>query len=200
MWQDDCAADDRGARADHQGDGEHRRPGGQQPAAQGPGYRHGVPELCSLPAYERLRKHGVRTEDARGREAGRGPSRRRGGAHPRPHGQPEEEAAHAVRRAATAGRDGAGDRTGAQGVSDGRAALEPRREAPRRDARRDLTYPARPRRDDHLRHARSDGSDDHGRPGRGDARRSFCSRSTRRRTCTRARRTCSWPSSSARPR
>ena len=83
----------------------------------------------------------------------------------------EEEAANTVRGAAPARRDGAGDRPGAQGISDGRAALEPGREAPCRDAHRDLTYPARPRRDDHLRHARSDGSDDHGRPGRSSARR-----------------------------
>ena len=43
----------------------------------------------------------------------------------------------ALGRAAPAGRDGPRDRARAAGVPDGRAALEPRREAPRPDARRD---------------------------------------------------------------
>ena len=63
------------------------------------------------------------------------------------------------------------------GVPDGRAALEPRREAARRDARGDRPHPARPRRDDDLRHARPDRGDDDGRPRRGDARTASSSRS-----------------------
>ena len=65
-----------------------------------------------------------------------------------------QEAADAVRRPAPAGGDGSGDRARAAGVPDGRAALEPRREAPRADACRDRAHPARPERDDDLRHAR----------------------------------------------
>ena len=58
----------------------------------------------------------------------------------------EAQAARALRRPAPARRDGARDRARAAGVPDGRAALEPRREAARADARRDREAPARPRR------------------------------------------------------
>ena len=58
----------------------------------------------------------------------------------------DEEAADALGRPAAAGGDGPGDRARAAGVPDGRAALEPRRQAPRADARRDRADPARPRR------------------------------------------------------
>ena len=51
-----------------------------------------------------------------------------------------------VRRSAPARRDGPRDRARAAGVPDGRAAVEPRREAARRDARRDPAHPAQPRR------------------------------------------------------
>ena len=47
----------------------------------------------------------------------------------------------ALRRPAAARRDGPRDRAPAEGVPDGRAALEPRREAARADARRDLAAP-----------------------------------------------------------
>ena len=52
------------------------------------------------------------------------------------------------------------------GVPDGRAALEPRREAARADARGDLAAAAQPRRDHDLRHARPGRGDDDGRPRR----------------------------------
>ena len=99
------------------------------------------------------------------------PSRPRGGAHPRAHGLAAEEAADAVGRPASARRDGSRDRAQPAGVPHGRAALEPRREAPRRDAGGDRAHPARPRRDDGLRHARPDRGDDDGRPRRRDAER-----------------------------
>ena len=60
----------------------------------------------------------------------------------------------AVRRAAPAGGDGAGDRSGAEGVPDGRAALEPRRKAARADARRHRRASVAARRDHGLRHPR----------------------------------------------
>src|SRR5207253_2297856 len=82
------------------------------------------------------------------------------------------EATHALGWPAPARRDGSRSRARAAGVPDGRAAVEPRCQAARRDARRDPAHPARSRGDDDLRHARSDGSDDHGRPRRGDAARS----------------------------
>ena len=84
-------------------------------------------------------------------------------------GLPEAQAARALRRPAPARRDGPRDRARAGGVPDGRAALEPRREAARADARRDREAPERPRRDDDLRHARPGRGDDDGRPRRRDA-------------------------------
>ena len=50
------------------------------------------------------------------------------------------------------------------GVPDGRAAVEPRRQAARADAGRDRRPPARARRHDVLRHARPGRGDDDGRP------------------------------------
>src|SRR5437016_983990 len=67
------------------------------------------------------------------------------------------------------GCDGPRDRATATGLPDGRAALEPRREAARADARRDRTDPARGRSDDGLRHARPGRGDDDGGSGRGHA-------------------------------
>ena len=97
--------------------------------------------------------------------------RPRRGARARPLRGAAEEAADALGRPAPAGGDGPRDRARAAGVPDGRAALQPRREAPRRDARRDLADPARPRRDDDLRHPRPGRGDDDGRPRLRDARR-----------------------------
>ncbi len=78
----------------------------------------------------------------------------------------EAQAARALRRPAAARRDGPRDRARAGGVPDGRAALEPRREAARADARRDREAAGRSRRDDDLRHARPGRGDDDGRPRR----------------------------------
>ena len=88
----------------------------------------------------------------------------------RPRRSAPKEAADALRRPAPARRDGAGDRPRAAGVPDGRAAVQPRREAPRRDAGRDRTAPARAERDNDLRHARPGRSDDARRPRRDHAR------------------------------
>ena len=79
--------------------------------------------------------------------------------------------AAALGRAAPAGGDGAGDRARPAGVPVRRAAVEPRRQAARLDARRDQE-PAPAAEDHHgLRHARPDRGDDHGRQDRGHARR-----------------------------
>ena len=87
-----------------------------------------------------------------------------------------------------------------QVVPDGRAALEPRREAARPDARRHREAPARARDDDDLRHARPGRGDDDGRPRRGDEPRACSSRWTRRSGSTTRPRTCSSRASSARRR
>ena len=77
----------------------------------------------------------------------------------------------ALRRPAPARGDGTRDRARAAGVPDGRAALEPRREAARADARRDLAHPATARGHDGVRHARPGRGDDDGRPRRRHAPR-----------------------------
>ena len=88
---------------------------------------------------------------------------------PRPDRAPRPQALEPLRRPAPAGRDGPGDRPRAERLPDGRAALQPRREAARADARRGLADPEPARDDDRLRHPRPDRGDDARRPGRGDA-------------------------------
>ena len=58
-------------------------------------------------------------------------------AHPRPRAVPQAQAEGALGRPAAARGDGPCDRAPAVGVPDGRAALQPRRQAARADARRD---------------------------------------------------------------
>ena len=86
------------------------------------------------------------------------------------------------------------------GVPHGRAAVEPRREAPRRDARGDRPHPAGPRSDDRLRHPRPDRGDDDGRPRRGHAERPPPAGGRAAGSSTTARGISSSPSSSARRR
>ena len=82
----------------------------------------------------------------------------------------QAQAEAALGRAAAAGRARPRDRARAGGVPHGRAALEPRRGAPRADARRDPQAPDAPRDDHDLRDARPGRGDDDGRPDRGDER------------------------------
>ena len=77
----------------------------------------------------------------------------------------------ALGRPAPARRHGQGARPRARRVPHGRAALEPRREPARADAERGPARPAASRSRDPLRHARPDGGDDDGRPGRRPPRR-----------------------------
>ena len=58
-----------------------------------------------------------------------------------PHRVPELQAGPALRRPAPACRHGPGHRSRTVGVLDGRAPLQPRRQAARADARRDLPHP-----------------------------------------------------------
>ena len=88
---------------------------------------------------------------------------------PRPDAVPQPQAEGAFRRPAPARGDGPRNRPQAAGLSDGRAPLEPRREAARADARRDRADPARHGRHDAVRHARPGRGDDDGRPRRGHA-------------------------------
>ena len=110
------------------------------------------------------------------------------------------QARSAVGWSAAAGRDGQGHRSSAGGVLDGRATLEPRRQAARADACRDRLPPTKSWCDHRVRHARPGRGDDDGRPSRGaEGRLPAAGRHTRR-TCTTIPRTCSSPRSSGRHR
>ena len=173
---------------------------GHRPAAEGSRHRDGLPELRALPAHDRRAEPRLRPQAAQDAEGRDPPPRRRGREHPRPRGPAEAQARRALGRPAPARRDGPRHGARAAGLPDGRAALEPRRQAARADARR-ARAAARPPQDDHrLRDARPGRGDDARRSRGRHARRPACSRSTRRRSSTGTRRTCSSPPSSARPR
>ena len=87
-----------------------------------------------------------------------------------------------------------------QRVPDGRAALQPRREAARLDARAAQPAARAARRHDGLRHPRPGRGDDAGRPRRGAARRRAAAVRHAAGAVRAARRTCSSPRSSARRR
>ena len=80
---------------------------------------------------------------------------------------PRAQAGEPVRRPAPARGDGPRDRAPAEGVPDGRAAVEPGREAARADAGRGGAHPAPPEHHHGLRDPRPDRGHDAGRP-RGD--------------------------------
>ena len=134
LRQVDLAADARRARGRQRGLDLDRRPRRHRRAAEGPRHRDGVPELRALPAHDGRRQHGLRAEDRR-RAQGRDPQAGSSEAAkildlervPRP------QAEGPLRWPAPAGRDGPGDRAPAAGVPHGRAAVEPRRQAPRAD-------------------------------------------------------------------
>ena len=187
-----------GLEAISQGHGPHRRPRRERRAAEGPRHRHGVPELRAVPAHERVRQHGVRAQAAEGAEGRDRPAGARRGPHPRPRRAARPQAQGALGRPAPAGRHGPGHRPPPAGVPDGRAAVEPRRQAARADPRRDRPAPARPRRHHDLRHPRPGRGHDDGRPRRGHAQgRAAAGRHARRRS-TSTRSTSSSPASSAR--
>ena len=79
---------------------------------------------------------------------------------------PRSQAGQAVGRAAPARGDGPRHRAPAAGVPDGRAAVEPRRQAARADPHPDRRPAAAPRRDHGVRHPRPGRGDDDGRPRR----------------------------------
>ena len=138
----DRAADGRRTRGHHRRRAEDRRPGRQRQGAEGPRHRDGVPELRAVSAHDRAREHGLRAEageDAGGRDR---PQGQRGGEDPRPRAAPRSQAGQPVGRPAPARRDGPRDRPQPERVPDGRAAVEPRRQAARADADRDLADPA----------------------------------------------------------
>ena len=95
------------------------------------------------PAHDRAREHGLPAEARQGSAGGDRPEGRRGRKHPGPHRAPRSQAGEPLRRPAPAGGDGPGDRPRPEGVPDGRAALQPRREAARAVAHRGGPHPVR---------------------------------------------------------
>ena len=150
-------------------DGRHdldRRPRRHRPRAAPPRHRDGLPELRALPAHERPPEPRLRAQGAADAEGG---DARRVDEVAELLGLEElldRRPGPALRRPAAARRDGPRDRPRAEGVPDGRAALEPRREAPGRHARIAGAAPCTARRHDRLRHPRPGRGDD-ARPARG---------------------------------
>ena len=99
------------------------------PAAQGTRHRDGLPELRPVPAHDRGGQHGLRAEDRGRLEGGARPPRPRRQRNCSNSDDSRPQAGGAVRRPAAARRDGPGDRARAQGVPDGRTAVQPGREA-----------------------------------------------------------------------
>ena len=109
-------------------------------------------------------------------------------------------AAPALGRPAPARRDRPRDRARRPPVPVRRAALQPRRQAARRDARRDQAAAPGARQDHDLRHPRPDRGDDAGRPHRAAARRRDRAGRARRSICSSGRARASSRAFSARPR
>ena len=178
-----------------------RRPRRQRRDAQGPRHRHGVPVLRALPAQDRRREHGLRAQD-QGRAEGRDREPRSNRAavdpRPRPSARPLPEAA--LRRPAPARRHGPRHRARPGSLPLRRAAVQPRRQAPRRHARRDQGAAPAARDHDRLRHPRPDRGDDHGRQDRRHARRPRRADRRAARSLRPSRATSSSPASSARRR
>ena len=200
MREVDAVAHDRRARGSDCRLDQHRRQRRHRARAAPPRHRDGVPELRPLSAHDDPPEPRLRAQGPEGAQGGRPPARRGGGRAPRPHGDARPQAGPALRRPAAARRDGARDRARAAGVPDGRAAVEPRCQAPGRDARLPGAAPRPPGRDDRLRHARSDGGDDPREAGCGAARRQGGAGGRAPGALRRAARTSSWRRSSARPR
>ena len=191
-------ADDRRSRVDHgRWRVDDRRPRCQRTRAERPRHRHGLPVVCAVPAPDRARQHRLRAEAAEDAEGRDRSTRRRRGTHARAHRQPRSPAGAVVGWPAPACRHGPRHRAPAAGVPDGRAAVQPRRQAARADARRDRQDPARPQRHHGLRDARSDRSDDDGRQASPCSNRASCNRSPARRCSTTIPTTCSSRRSSA---
>ena len=175
----------------------HRRPAGQRRRAEGARRGDGLPELRAVPAQDRAGEHrvpaqGPRRQPLRAGRAGQGGRRV---ARPRRAARPQ--ARPAERRPAPARRPRPGDRAPPGRVLHGRAAVQPRRQAARRDPRR-ARRAARPAGQHvHLRHPRPGRGDDDGLADRGDERRQAAAGRHAAPRSTTGRRRRSSPSSSA---
>ena len=126
-----------------------------------PRHRHGLPELCALSPHGRVARTSASDSASAGRRSGR--SRGAcdgGGGAARPQGLLERKPAKlsgGQRQRVAMGRAIIRE---PKAYPHGRAALEPRRQAPRRDARLARGAARPPCRHEHLRHPRPDGGDD----------------------------------------
>ena len=172
LRQDHDAQPDRRPDPAHLGRDLHRRPRGLRSRPQGPGHRHGVPELRALPATRRC----SRTSPSRCRCASSPRPRSTARCAPRPRSSTSPTCSTASPRELSGGQQqrvalGRALVRDPRGLPDGRAALQPRRQAPRADALGDQALPPQPRRHHHLRHPRPARGRHHGRQDGGDARR-----------------------------
>ena len=181
---------------------------GQRRRGQGPRHRHGVPELRALPAHDRAPRTSSRPSSPASSPS---TTSARPQAHRRRAAERVQQAAtslgltdlldrkpgRALGRPAPAGRPGPGHRAPARGVPDGRAAVQPRRQAPGPDPHRAGRAPPAARHHVRLRHPRPGRGHDHGRPHRGDERGPPPAGRARPRPSTTAPTTSSWPASSA---
>ena len=137
LRQVDAAQDDRRPRGHQRRRDRDRRHGGQRHGAEGPRRRHGVSELRPLPAHDGAPEHGLQPAPTPGRQEH---DPRTGGQRrpdPGADAAAQPAAAPALGRRASAGGHGARHRARPAGVPLRRAALQPRRQAPRADADRD---------------------------------------------------------------
>ena len=160
----DPAAHGRGTRGDQPRRGLGGRTQRHRRAALEARARHGLSVLCALSPHVGPRQHRLLAQDRRGAEGGARAQGRRGGAGPEARRAAGPPPAGALRRPAPAGRDRSMHRAGSDRVPLRRAAVQPRRGAPRRDALRDREAPPLARRDHDLRDARPGRGDDPRRP------------------------------------
>ena len=165
---------------------------------EGSRHRDGLPELRALPAHDRVRQHGLRPQDAEVPQAGDRQAGPGSGRDPRHPGAAQAQAPAALGRPAAARRGRARDRPAPPGVPLRRAALEPRRQAARPDARGAQAPPRPPRDHRDLRDPRPGRGDDARRPRRRHEGRPRAAGGRAPRRCTRSRGTGSWPASSGR--
>ena len=125
------------------------------------------PVLRALPQHERRQEHVFRHGDAERAQGRAQADRGQGGQHAANRGPSRPQAGPALGRSAATRRHGPGARARPQDIPVRRAALQPRRQAPRRDAHGDSEATPAAGDDHRLRDPRPDRGDDAGHRDRG---------------------------------